>query len=95
MECVTENCVKEPNYKWRVGEWTPCDQSCGYSFRARDLSCIDRTFKKVNNLYCSQIEKPKSLENCFEGPCPPSWQIGPWHEVFYNFVIICNFLIIY
>uniref|UniRef100_T2M4C5 A disintegrin and metalloproteinase with thrombospondin motifs 9 n=1 Tax=Hydra vulgaris TaxID=6087 RepID=T2M4C5_HYDVU len=81
IECDTENCIKEHHvYKWILGDWTACSKSCGYSFKTRKVVCVNENSNEVNLLYCSHTEKPKSSEHCFERPCPPSLQIGPWQE---------------
>ncbi|XP_047146092.1 A disintegrin and metalloproteinase with thrombospondin motifs 9 isoform X1 [Hydra vulgaris] len=81
IECDTENCIKEHHvYKWILGDWTACSKSCGYSFKTRKVVCVNENSNEVNLLYCSHTERPKSSEHCFERPCPPSLQIGPWQE---------------
>lgn len=78
-ECSNENCVRLPTFKWKPGQWSPCSSTCGYSLRSRRLVCINERELAVHESHCTE-KKPKHIEQCFEGPCPPKWVSRPWSE---------------
>lgn len=81
--CSHENCVNNVVYTWKVGEWSECARTCGYSLRSRDLHCMKDNNANVNASFCNQ-HKPTTVEQCFAGPCPPEWIYEPWSEVSFH-----------
>ena len=79
-ECSNENCVREPVFTWKVGEWGNCGQTCGYALHSREVSCLNEQSRVVNTSFCTEPH-PIAVEQCFEGPCPPKWVAEPWSEV--------------
>ena len=81
-ECSNENCIREKQYTWTYREWSPCGKTCGYSLKTREVLCINEESRIVEERFCiDHANKPRSVEQCFEGLCPPEWKVESWGEV--------------
>jgi hypothetical protein len=53
--------------------------SCGWGWRTRSISCIDKHGWIVNNKMCS-LPEPSYFTNCRVAFCG-DWKIGNWSQV--------------
>lgn len=71
----------QPQFEWRMADWTPCSVTCGGGIQYQFATCID-----VN----TQVETPPpwpcmgedqpddESRECNAEPCPSHWWVGPW-----------------
>uniref|UniRef100_A0A3B3REL2 Peptidase M12B domain-containing protein n=1 Tax=Paramormyrops kingsleyae TaxID=1676925 RepID=A0A3B3REL2_9TELE len=69
-----------PCGQWRVGEWSPCTQTCGGGQRSRLVVCQQSYGQSLNEHSCNTVERPADVERCNMQPCPggTAWPRRPW-----------------
>nr|XP_060611878.1 ADAMTS-like protein 3 [Anolis sagrei ordinatus] len=67
--------VKKEEYKWKLGEWSPCSATCGNSgTQFQRIQCVNEKEQKVNRSLCKESVKPVvSYRPCNIHDCPPRW----------------------
>ncbi|VTJ64282.1 Hypothetical predicted protein, partial [Marmota monax] len=56
-----------------------CSVSCGKGIKYRDVLCIDKFQGKLEEKYCSHLQKPRTHKVCRSIRCP-SWKANRWKE---------------
>ncbi len=71
-------------FRWAVGPWSPCSQTCGLGRKYRSAQCVaqqqDGQWKQSPVDKCSK-DKPETLQICVEKSCYLNWRTGPWSKV--------------
>ncbi|KAE8612598.1 hypothetical protein XENTR_v10012910 [Xenopus tropicalis] len=84
-EPVTEPCNTECEVRWHVARKSECTVQCGLGYRTLDIHCAkytraDGKNEKVDERYCSHLQKPLTKEKC-SGDCNTGgWRYSPWSE---------------
>ena len=56
-------------YSWTVGAWGACRATCGLSFQARRVKCLDKGVNRLSEDARCPTPKPPERQTCFAGPC--------------------------
>ena len=76
MPAIKDECAVWPceSFAWFVGEWGPCNASCGSGFTSRSVVCLGSVTGAVQQLACTATvgppppsENPCGMEQC--SPC--------------------------
>ncbi|KZS12935.1 No long nerve cord, isoform C [Daphnia magna] len=67
---IRQSCHMESCPRWEVGEWTPCSVTCGVGQAERIVGCRMDNGSVVESSYCIGQDRPTSVQQCFEHPCP-------------------------
>ncbi|KAI9551632.1 hypothetical protein GHT06_021967 [Daphnia sinensis] len=67
---LRQSCHMESCPRWEVGEWTPCSVTCGVGQAERIVGCRMDNGSVVDASYCVGQDRPISVQQCFEHPCP-------------------------
>ncbi|XP_045034330.1 A disintegrin and metalloproteinase with thrombospondin motifs 9 isoform X2 [Daphnia magna] len=67
---IRQSCHMESCPRWEVGEWTPCSVTCGVGQAERIVGCRMDNGSVVDSSYCIGQDRPISVQQCFEHPCP-------------------------
>ncbi|XP_008824822.1 A disintegrin and metalloproteinase with thrombospondin motifs 20 isoform X2 [Nannospalax galili] len=76
-QCHTHACPDDVS--WNRGPWKSCSASCGKGIKYREVLCTDRFQGKLEEKYCSHLQKPRTHKACRSGRCP-SWKANQWKE---------------
>ncbi|XP_077998788.1 uncharacterized protein LOC144451758 [Glandiceps talaboti] len=77
--CSVPEC---PVYTFIVGEWSSCSATCGTSFRARSVECVEQiSGTLVEDVVCTDLglTRPVSQEDCIVPQCVEV-RVGAWGE---------------
>jgi len=73
---------KLPNYRWKIGAWRNCSESCGGGEQTRPVACFNRARERMekDKSKCGRIRPtPKSRRPCNHEKCPVGkWLTGAW-----------------
>ncbi|XP_064421989.1 ADAMTS-like protein 3 isoform X2 [Latimeria chalumnae] len=74
--------VNTEEYRWQLGEWTPCSASCGNTgIQSRRLQCISTNKQEVNESACDHLPPPTVIiQPCHRKDCPVRWVSTAWSE---------------
>ncbi|KAG8435871.1 hypothetical protein GDO86_007096 [Hymenochirus boettgeri] len=84
-EPVTEPCNSECEVRWHVARKSECTVQCGLGYRTLDIHCAkysraDGKTEKVDDRFCSHLQKLLNKEKC-SGDCNTGgWRYSPWSE---------------
>ncbi|KAG5875943.1 hypothetical protein JTB14_032369 [Gonioctena quinquepunctata] len=68
-------------YRWKVGSWKKCSNSCGRGTRRRHIKCEDTLNELiVVDSFCSNLKKPKPIKPCEKYACKYAWIEGSWSD---------------
>ncbi|XP_025025937.1 A disintegrin and metalloproteinase with thrombospondin motifs 9 isoform X3 [Python bivittatus] len=76
-QCKMQDCPQEA--AWNAGPWSSCSVSCGRGQKYRDVYCMSKDGKLLENSLCTQLAKPNVLRKCRGGRCP-KWKAGDWGQ---------------
>ncbi|KAM6470860.1 A disintegrin and metalloproteinase with thrombospondin motifs 9 isoform 3-T3 [Liasis olivaceus] len=76
-QCKMQDCPQEA--AWNAGPWSSCSVSCGRGQKYRDVYCMSKDGKVLENSLCTQLAKPNVLRKCRGGRCP-KWKAGDWGQ---------------
>ncbi|XP_048206844.1 A disintegrin and metalloproteinase with thrombospondin motifs 20 [Perognathus longimembris pacificus] len=76
-QCHTPACPQ--GAAWRRGPWKMCSASCGKGMKLREVFCMDPFQGKLEDRYCSHLQKPRTHKACRAVRCP-SWKANRWKE---------------
>uniref|UniRef100_A0A8D0BGF9 ADAMTS like 3 n=1 Tax=Salvator merianae TaxID=96440 RepID=A0A8D0BGF9_SALMN len=64
--------VKKEDYRWELGEWSPCSATCGnLGIQSQKLLCKAGEEEKVNKSFCKESQKPAvNYQPCNIRDCP-------------------------
>ncbi|XP_062931617.1 A disintegrin and metalloproteinase with thrombospondin motifs 20 isoform X2 [Cynocephalus volans] len=77
IQCHVQACPDDVS--WHRGSWKSCSASCGKGIKYREVLCIDQFQGKLEEKYCSHLQKPRTHKACRSGRCP-SWKTSRWKE---------------
>lgn len=65
--CHTNECLNV----WKVGEWSPCSETCARGLKHRLVRCYKSAYSNmpIADSECLAGEKPKTVEYCVVRPC--------------------------
>merc|ERR1719295_1115997 len=69
---VTNKKMSKSGYRWKVGPWKSCTETCGGGFRLRRVVCFDtsRNAPSGNDRNCAKHRpKPRVRAPCNQEPC--------------------------
>ncbi|KAJ6662769.1 hypothetical protein lerEdw1_010973 [Lerista edwardsae] len=74
--------VKKEEYRWELGEWSPCSDPCGHlGTQFRRLQCVDIKEQRVNKSLCTESPRPVVHSRpCNIRDCPARWATDAWSE---------------
>ncbi|XP_039206112.1 A disintegrin and metalloproteinase with thrombospondin motifs 9 isoform X3 [Crotalus tigris] len=76
-QCNVQDCPQEA--AWKAGPWSSCSVSCGRGQKYREVYCMSKDGKLLENSLCTQLAKPNVLRKCRGGRCP-KWKAGDWGQ---------------
>ncbi|ETE70213.1 A disintegrin and metalloproteinase with thrombospondin motifs 9, partial [Ophiophagus hannah] len=76
-QCNMQDCPREA--AWNAGPWSSCSVSCGRGQKYREVYCMSKDGKLLENSLCTQLAKPNVLRKCRGGRCP-KWKTGDWGQ---------------
>uniref|UniRef100_G3UGB1 GON domain-containing protein n=1 Tax=Loxodonta africana TaxID=9785 RepID=G3UGB1_LOXAF len=76
-QCHVHACPDDVS--WHRGPWKSCSASCGKGIKYREVFCIDQFQGKLEEKYCSHLQRPQTHQVCRSGRCP-SWKANRWKE---------------
>ncbi|XP_011366634.1 A disintegrin and metalloproteinase with thrombospondin motifs 20 [Pteropus vampyrus] len=77
VQCHVHACPDDVS--WHRGPWKSCSASCGKGLKYREVLCIDEVQGKLEEKYCSHLQKPRTHKACRSVRCP-SWKANRWKE---------------
>uniref|UniRef100_A0A8C0P5N1 ADAM metallopeptidase with thrombospondin type 1 motif 20 n=1 Tax=Canis lupus familiaris TaxID=9615 RepID=A0A8C0P5N1_CANLF len=77
VQCHVHACPDDAT--WHRGPWKSCSASCGKGLKYREVLCIDQFQGKLEEKYCSHLQKPRTHKACRSVRCP-SWKANRWKE---------------
>ncbi|XP_019508609.1 PREDICTED: A disintegrin and metalloproteinase with thrombospondin motifs 20, partial [Hipposideros armiger] len=77
VQCHVHACPDDVS--WHRGPWKSCSASCGKGLKYREVLCIDQVQRKLEEKYCSHLQKPRTHKACRSVRCP-SWKANRWKE---------------
>ncbi|XP_060513873.2 A disintegrin and metalloproteinase with thrombospondin motifs 20 isoform X1 [Panthera onca] len=77
VQCHVHACPGDVS--WHRGPWKSCSASCGKGLKYREVLCIDQFQGKLEETYCSHLQKPRTHKACRSVRCP-SWKANRWKE---------------
>ncbi|XP_025027432.1 ADAMTS-like protein 3, partial [Python bivittatus] len=74
--------VKKEEYRWKLGEWSPCSTTCGnLGTQFRKCLCVNMKDQNVNASLCKDSQKPVvNDQSCNIQDCPARWATTAWSE---------------
>ncbi|XP_032067588.1 A disintegrin and metalloproteinase with thrombospondin motifs 9 isoform X2 [Thamnophis elegans] len=76
-QCNMQDCPRDA--AWNAGPWSSCSVSCGRGQKYREVYCMSKDGKLLENSLCAQLAKPNVLRKCRDGRCP-KWKSGDWGQ---------------
>ncbi|XP_060095443.1 A disintegrin and metalloproteinase with thrombospondin motifs 9 isoform X1 [Heteronotia binoei] len=76
-QCNVQDCPREA--AWNTGPWSSCSVPCGRGQRYRDVYCLSKDGKHLENDLCKHLAKPNIQKKCRGGRCP-KWKTGDWGQ---------------
>ncbi|KAJ8921175.1 hypothetical protein NQ315_013647 [Exocentrus adspersus] len=69
----------DKRYRWKVGNWKQCSNTCGKGTRRRHIECEDslNDITVVDSL-CKHLKKPKTTKPCERYACKYAWIESYW-----------------
>ncbi|XP_044307992.1 A disintegrin and metalloproteinase with thrombospondin motifs 9 isoform X4 [Varanus komodoensis] len=76
-QCSVQDCPQD--VAWSTGPWSSCSVSCGRGQKYREVYCLSKDGKHLDNSLCKQLAKPNVQRKCRGGRCP-KWKAGDWGQ---------------
>uniref|UniRef100_A0A8C0IDD0 ADAM metallopeptidase with thrombospondin type 1 motif 9 n=1 Tax=Bubo bubo TaxID=30461 RepID=A0A8C0IDD0_BUBBB len=77
-QCNVQDCPRDA--AWNAGPWSSCSVSCGRGQKHRNVYCLSKEGRHVEEDYCKHLAKPNLQKKCRGGRCP-KWKAGGWGQV--------------
>ncbi|XP_028347238.1 A disintegrin and metalloproteinase with thrombospondin motifs 20 isoform X8 [Physeter macrocephalus] len=77
VQCHVHACPDDVS--WHRGPWKSCSAPCGKGLKYREVICVDQFHGKLEEKYCSHLQKPRTHKACRSVRCP-SWKAKRWKE---------------
>ncbi|XP_072277315.1 A disintegrin and metalloproteinase with thrombospondin motifs 9 [Pyxicephalus adspersus] len=84
-ELITEPCNTDCELRWQVARKSECSAQCGPGYRTLEFYCTkyiksEGKMEKVDDRFCSGLQKPNSKEKCYEDCNTGGWSYSAWSE---------------
>ncbi|XP_074026740.1 ADAM metallopeptidase with thrombospondin type 1 motif A isoform X3 [Leptinotarsa decemlineata] len=71
----------DKRYRWKVGPWKKCSNSCGKGTRRRHIGCEDALNEiMVVDSFCRNLKRPKQTKPCAKYVCKYAWIDSYWSD---------------
>uniref|UniRef100_A0A8C3JV51 ADAM metallopeptidase with thrombospondin type 1 motif 9 n=1 Tax=Calidris pygmaea TaxID=425635 RepID=A0A8C3JV51_9CHAR len=76
-QCNVQDCPRDA--AWSAGPWSSCSVSCGRGQKHRNVYCLSKEGRHIEEDYCKHLAKPNVQKKCRGGRCP-KWKAGDWGQ---------------